>query len=173
MGITIEHNGRELHFIEHDESWSCRSMNMYAKSLKALKAKLDKFDGQARRVNVPVMIVDTHFDGSIKRAEIVMIAKPRDWETDYSAKLPNHRGYGTKPSVWVSEIKGNETSRAKVALDRCLSPSPENIAAVEAARAKFSEAKRIRAEGEAIIAALPRLSIDDLTSRSVVTDDDA
>lgn len=171
MTLKIEHNGRDLTFHEHDESWSCHAMNMRAKSLKALKAKLDKFDGQARRVNVPVMIVGTHGDKA-RRAEIVMIAKPKDWEIDYEAKTSGFEPRPKRPSVWVSSVQGNETKREKVLLDRCLPVSAEVTEALEAAQAKFAEATRIRSEGAAIIAGLARLSIEDLTARSVIEDDD-
>lgn len=171
MALTIEHNGRELTFVEHDESWSCNAMNMRAKSLKALKAKLDKFDGQARRVSVPVLIVG-HNGDQVRRAEIVMLAKPKDWETVYDARDSFTRERPKKPAVWVTSVQGNETKREKVALDRCLPISPEVREALDAAKEKFAEAKRVTEEAKAIVAGLPRLSLDELTAKSVVTDDD-
>lgn len=164
MSLTIEHNGRELKFREDDETWSCWAMNMKAKSLKALKAKLDKFDGQARRVSAPVIVVDPNWHKA-ERADIVMIAKPKDWETaDYSTMEKT-------PSVWINKIKGNQTAREKVRLDRCVEPTMDNMTVIDLAAEKYAAAKAMEAEAKKMLEDLPRISVVDLLEKGAVEDD--
>lgn len=169
MSLTIEHNGRELQFREDDESWSCHAMNMTAKTLKALKAKLDKFDGAARKVSLPVMWMS--FTDRFARADIVMIAKPKDWEINY-----DYSGGSSKrervPSVWLQMIEGNETKRRKEKLSSVVEMTPENMLAIEAINSKRAQIAALTAEAKAMTEALPRLSLDDLAAKSVTKDEE-
>ncbi len=164
MTMTIEHNGRDLTFREDDETWSCREMNMTAKSLKALKSKLDKFDGQARKVSAPVLVID-HW-GKTERAEIVMIAKPKDWEKTYQGSR-----YVGVPSVWVTKVNGNKVERSKQKLENCLAINTENQVILDSVTTKRNEIARLEGEAKALLASIPRITIEELTTRAVGEDD--
>lgn len=164
MPLTLEHNGHTLTFRESDESWSCGPMRMEAKSLKALKAKLDKHDGQARKVTVPVYLVD-HY-GRSKAAQIVMIAKPKDWDRSYAGI-----DSGTRvPSVWVVQTNGNRSERSKVRLDACVAATKDNLTEITMAEEMLAEAKAFEAKARKIIADIPRMTVDDLIAKGAVED---
>lgn len=167
--LTIEHKGRELRFNENDESWSCSEMSMHASSLNALKTKLDKFDAQARKVAIPVARVD-HRGETCDRVTIVTICAPKDWEKNYS--WANGKRNEPSPTVWVTEIDGNKTKRSKVRLNRLVAPDEHNMVAVALAAQKCRDADKLKYEAMAIIAAIPRLSLDDLQTKGAEQETD-
>lgn len=162
MSLTLEHNGYTLTFSEQNEDWSCHEMRLKAASLKALKAKLDKLDSHARRVAVPVIIVDSY--GRFEQATITMIAKRKDWDTDYTSRERS-------PSVWVTKPVGNKTERSKVKLGACVLPSEENRLLVEAAMAKREQAKAMEREAARMLLAIPRVTLEDLVAKEVADDE--
>jgi hypothetical protein len=168
VAITTEHNGRELQLDENTEEWHCNPMRMKAKTLKALKAKLDKFDGQARKVNVPV--VRLGYDG-FKTGHVVMIAKSQDWERDHSFDANRNRVEHRHPSVWVQEMQGNEPRRVKAKLSDLFEAGPETDVMLEAVKRREAMIRTMKAEIADLIAGAPRLTIEQLTARSVTEDE--
>lgn len=170
MSVTIEHNGYELRFWEDDESWSCQALELRASSLKALKAKIGKVEGAARKVSIPVIVLG--HNESVSRGTITMIAKRKDWDIDYTKREGGFRRIEnrTLPTVWVNKVRGNSVERKKVSLSSCIEPTEGNLVLIQAARDKFAEAKRIEDEAKEMLAKIPRLSIEDLEQRGAEED---
>lgn len=160
--IELEYNGRTLTFREDDDDWHCHPLKLHAKSLTALKRKIDKLDGEARRVSFPAMRVD-HY-GKPEAAQIVMIAKQKDWER----KGYNGADYSTRaPTVWILRSKGNQQDRTKVKLDECFEPTESNLATLAEAQKLSEQAKALEEQAKATIASIPRLTLDDITAKDI------
>jgi hypothetical protein len=155
-----DYNGRELVFHEDDDEWHCWALKLKARSIKALKRKIDKLDGEARRVSLPALKLD-HY-GRAVRADIVMIAKPKDWENgDWQRGQPS----GKRPTVWVLVADGNQQKREKTKLDNCIAPTESNYAALKEVDRLRAEANALEEQAKGVIAAIPRLTLDDLTAK--------
>lgn len=142
---------------------------MGASSLKALKAKISKHEGQARKLTMKVLHLN-HDCTNVQPADIVMIAKPRYWETDYENKIAHFGGYGKKPAVWITTLVGNKVERSKVALDRCVLPNEENRVVIESARLKFAQAKSLKEKATDMLKGLPRITVEELTGMAIIED---
>lgn len=162
--ITTEHNGRSLYMTEHDEHWHCSDMDMSASSLKALKAKITKFDGEAAKVSIPVLVMGHNSPPT--PGMIVKICSRDDWEKNYSDRANPY------PSVWITQIDGNKVKRTKKRLDELFARTPENLVAVETAVAKFKDAKRIEQEGRDLLRSLPRMTFEELAALNVTADEE-
>jgi hypothetical protein len=173
--IELEYNGRTLLFREDMDEWSCHEVKLKAKFLSALKRKVDKLDSTARRVSLPVIQLGGGFYAKHGApATVVMIAKRTDWENlrfdekpDKLAGLHDRR----VPTVWLMVPNGNHPpERRKARLDECALPSESVTIALREAEQLKAEAARLSKEADAIIAAIPRVTIDDLTGK--VAEDD-
>lgn len=170
MNPTTEHNGREIQFIEHMDQWVCSEMDMRASSLKALRAKIDKFDNQARKI--AVLAYRLMHDGKMQPLTIVTICKPEDWQRSYESRsLFGGKEPPRKPTVWTTRLEGNKTKREKIELSTCAAASLEAMAEVERADALFAEARRLEKQGKDIIKAIPRMTLEDLQALSVAEDE--
>lgn len=164
--IEIDYNGRTLTFDERDDEWGCWPLKLKAKSLKTLKAKIDKLDGAARRVSMPAIDLDRY--GKASRVDIVLIAKPRDWERrGYSGEAYNQR----VPAVWTLAASGNSQERAKVRLDRLCAVTESNVASIKEAERLNKEARALNEQADAVIAAIPRLTLEELTAKGAEEED--
>lgn len=178
MGDTIEleYNGRTLMFREDMDEWSCHDLKLKSKSLSALKRKVDKLDSTARRVSLPVIQLGSsgYYTRMGEPATVVMIAKRADWENlrydeqpDKLAGLHDRR----VPTVWLMVRDGNHPPvRRKLRLDECALPTESTMISLREAERLKAEAERLSNEAEAIIAAIPRATMDDLIGK--VAEDD-
>jgi len=164
--ITLEYNGRELMFREDDDQWSCHALRLHAKNLTALKRKIDKLDSEARRVSVPAVRLDGHNEGS--RVDVVLIAKPKDWDrAGYSGDAYNQR----VPAVWVLKSGGNQQERVKVSLGGLAHANEETARSLKEVVRLRAESKRLDKEADAVVAAIPRLTLDDLAAKGATEED--
>jgi hypothetical protein len=174
--IELEYNGRELMFREDDDEWYCQALKLKAKSLSSLKRKIDKLDGEARRVSAPVIIVGDrgYYSTEGERAKIVMLAKASDWESlRYDEQPEKLAGLQSRraPTVWVMRQRGNgPAERTKVRLDNCAAPTESTFASLREVERLRGEAKGLAKAADSIIAAIPRLTIDDLKPQGVKED---
>lgn len=167
--IELDYNGRELTFREDLDEWSCQALKLKSKRLSALKRQIDKLDGEARRVSVAAYRVD-HW-GASEPVQIVMLAKANDWESlRYDEKPEKLAGLHNRrvPTVWVMIPNGNHApERRKLRLDECFFQTESNVAAMKEAERIATEIKRLEGERKSIIAAIPRLTVEDLAPHNV------
>lgn len=64
--IETEHNGHHITYSENEDVWRCHALDLDAKTLSALKTKINKIDSESRRVNVEVVYPDRHGFGGKK-----------------------------------------------------------------------------------------------------------
>lgn len=158
--IELDYNGRELAFREDRDEWSCPALKLTSKSLAALKRKIDRLDSEARRVSVSAVRIDSYRQG--QRVDVVLIAKPKDWDrAGYSGEAYNRR----VPAVWVIDRSGNRDERIKVRLDSLAPADVNTFAALKEATRLQQESKRLDEQADAIIAGIILLTLDDLVAR--------
>jgi hypothetical protein len=173
--IEIEYKGHNLTFREMDDEWSCSALKLKSKSLTALKRKLDKLDGETRRVSVAAIRVgeSSYYDKLGTPVQIVMLAKNADWELKRYDEDREQKFFATNgaerrvPTVWIMVADGNQMERKKVRLDSLAFPSESTEAAIREHQRLGAEIKKLEAERESIIKAIPRLTFDDLTPKGV------
>jgi hypothetical protein len=158
--IELDYNGREVTFREDDDEWHCHALKLKAKSLSALKRKIDKLDGEARRVSVPAVRLSRYGQG--ERVDIVLIAKPKDWDREsYYGE-----GYSRRaPAVWVLRADGNEQQRVKVRVDELAPANVDTARQLEEVVRLQAESKRLDEEADKVLAGIIRLTLDDLTAK--------
>jgi hypothetical protein len=171
--IELEYNGREILFREDMDEWTCSALKLKAKSLTALKRKIDNLDGEARRVSMPVIHLGSGYSDP-KPANIVMLAKAKEWESlRYNEQPDNLAGLHNRrvPSVWIMVPNGNHPAeRKKVRLDECARPDESTRLSIKEADKLEAEAKRLNEQAEAIMKAIPRVTLEELTGK--VNEDD-
>lgn len=152
MTIETEHNGRKITYAENQDVWRCWAMNVEAKTLTALKSKLDKIDADARRIDATRAYLLDHHGEKLTPVTVTLIAKPA--EGGFRSREP------LAPAVHITHEGGGK--REKVDLSRLVRPTREAKAAVEAWR----DAKRVRDDANEKVkiaaAAIPRMTLDDL-----------
>jgi hypothetical protein len=172
--IEIEYKGRTLLFREMDDKWSCSALKLDAKSLTALKRKIDKLDGETRRVSVAAVNIGErgYYEKLGATVQIVMLAKNSDWELMRYDERPNF-GFATDsaerrvPTVWIMVANGNQMERKKVRLDSLAFPSDSVQVSIREYKRLGDEIERLEKERESILKAIPRLTFDDLTPKGV------
>jgi hypothetical protein len=173
--IEIEYKGHTLTFREMDDEWSCSTLKLKSKSLTALKRKLDKLDGETRRVSVAAIRVGegSYYDKLGTPVQIVMLAKNVDWELKRYDEDREQKFFATNgaerrvPTVWIMVADGNQMERKKVRLDSLAFPTESTQAAIREHQRLGAEIEKLQAERESILKAIPRLTFDDLTPKGV------
>jgi hypothetical protein len=173
--IEIEYKGRTLLFREDMDEWSCQALKLASKGLTALKRKIDKLDGETRRVSVAAIRVGEagHYDKVGAPVQIVMLAKNSDWELKRYDEDPEQKFFATNgaerrvPTVWIMVADGNQMARKKVRLDSLAFPNESTQAAIQEYERLGEEIQKLKAERESILKAVPRLTFDDLTPKGV------
>lgn len=173
--IEIEYKGHNLTFREIDDEWSCSALKLKSKSLTALKRKLDKLDGETRRVSVAAIRVGEsgYYDKLGTSVQIVMLAKNADWELKRYDEDREQQHFATDsaerrvPTVWIMVADGNQMERKKVRLDSLAFPSESTQAAIREYQRLGQEIEKLEAERKSIVKAIPRLTFDDLTPKGI------
>lgn len=173
--IEIEYKGHTLTFREMNDEWSCSTLKLTTKSLTTLKRKIDKLDGETRRVSVAAIRVgeSSYYDKLGTPVQIVMLAKNADWELKRYNEDPEQKFFATNgaerrvPTVWIMVPNGNQMERKKVRLDSLAFPTESTQAAIQEYARLGAEIKKLETVRESIINAIPRLTFDDLTPKGV------
>jgi hypothetical protein len=144
MRIEVTHNNHQITYAENEDLWRCWNMNVEAKTLSALKTKLNKLDADARRCNVPVIILH-HYGCEADAVGLATLIDGKD--------------------VWVtSKNRRGSVERRKISMDRIVLDTLEHHATIKAASVRRKEGEAITKEADAMVAALPRVTIEDLKS---------
>lgn len=145
--ITTEHNGHQIVYAENEDVWRCWGMDLEAKTLSALKTKMNAADAAARRVgNVRVFIIPS-YSGDIEEGLVTLL------EGDGHAWVV--------PPAGKKEVRGRR-SRAKTEISSLALDTPAAREAIEAwDRAREFSREAAQAERDAK-AAIPRATRADL-----------
>lgn len=135
--IEVKHGDYEITYSENEDVWRCWSMSLEAKTLSALRAKLNKETAKARRIDAPVVVI-SRYEGGI--------------EAEGAATLIADGGR----SVWVT----NGRVRRKYDAPRVVMDTPE---ARELVADVSAEIKRLHVAIEAQRARLLSLPRPDLS----------
>jgi hypothetical protein len=169
--IEIEYNGRTVVFREADDEWGCFELKLKARSLSALKAKINKIDGLARKISCPAIRVEKYGRHLGEPAQIVMLAKGSEWERmAYDEKPELLQGLHNRrvPTVWIMVAEGNQpATRTKVRLDELAPPTESVLASVREYERLGSEIKKLEAAKDSVLKAIPRLTIEDIAPKGV------
>lgn len=145
--ITTEHAGHEITYSENEDVWRCWNLDAEAKTLSALKAKINKHLAEARRIgNVRVWKIEW---GDAPALHVVTLL-----EGDAAA--------------WVSKVNGKTNGRMrdkvreKASLKNLVLDTPENRAAIEAWRALERAAAEASRKARDAKEALPHPTQEDL-----------
>ncbi len=158
MSIETEHNGHKITYAENEDVWRCWALDLDAKTLGALRTKINKIDAEARRVdNVNAIKVNEHGFGSHEPVEIVMVDGDSAWVI--------HR----QQRMWRGQMEP-KLVREKVKLHQLALDLPETVVAFDRlAEARAAERAATLAAREAV-AAIPRVTAAELLARKVPTD---
>jgi hypothetical protein len=173
--VEIEYKGRTITFREMDDEWSCAPLKIKGKSLTAVKRKIDKLDGETRRVSVAAIRIGEsgYYDKVGTPVQIIMLAKRPDWELLRYDERPDVKSFATNsderrvPTVWIMVPDGNEMVRKKVRLDSLAFPAESTQAAIREYERIGAEITKLKKQREAVLKAVPRLTFDDLTPKGV------
>jgi hypothetical protein len=139
---TIKHNEHEVSYHEDDNSWRCPSLSVEASSLAALRAKINKIDADARRINVSVLVRD--YSG---------------WNAAQATLFEGDR------SVWVSQGK----SRRKEAVSGVIFDTPENRAIISEVNKEVARLQAEVKDQQSRLGALPRVTMASLIAAGAET----
>ena len=140
--IEFEHNGYSIRFDERDDKWECYELKVASKSLKAVKAEINKIDADARRL------------------EAVRLIELRSYET----RQMTGTLMAGESSVWcMVKGRGNEAPRReKASLANLVLDTPENRAVIAQAQALARQARELGQARADLLAAIPRVTAEEL-----------
>lgn len=145
--VKTEHNGYEIEFSEHQDLWSCRSLELSDKSLKRLRTKINQVSAQARRLDTIPLLSVTSYNDKVSPVTGVLI--------DSDGKNVWCLG-----SRWGGTVKGNAPpERFKVDATSLVHDTPEHRQIVVEAKNIEREADGLRAKARAMLEALPRIDL--------------
>ena len=153
--IRIEYHDHQIAYREEKDVWVCRVLSMEASSLAALKAKIDKFDADLRRLpGVPVLFIGSHISPGPSFEE---------WGATLLAE-------GEK-EVWLAKTKRKGTpAETKVREKRSLSglvlDTPENRQALEEAHETYRRGAELQTQARAMQDMIPRVTATELRTVS-------
>lgn len=142
--IKTEHAGYEIVYSENGDLWRCWNLEVEAKTLSALKTKINQCLAEARRVD-----------------------NVRVWKLDWSGgpKLYAVTLLDGEAHAWVSPVdsldrKGKTRERAD--FDKLILDTPENRAAIEAWRALERASRAAAIAASEARDAIPRVTVEAL-----------
>jgi hypothetical protein len=121
MSLETTHHDIKVEYSVDDDLWVCWSMELKAKTLKALKLKMDKVLNVERRIdNLAIFVMGDGWGNNYKITRGVATLFDRGGSSK------------TMRSVWVNLIKGNQTERSKKDIESVWLDTPENRARCQA-----------------------------------------
>lgn len=156
--ITTEHSGHEIVYSENEDVWRCWNLDAEAKTLSALKTKINKHLNEARRLdNVRVWKLD--WGGTPELYGVTLL------EGDGAA--------------WVAKVapganKGRrEKVREKALLKDLVLDTAKNRAAIEMWRSLEFVARTAQQKASDAKAAIARVTVGDLRAATAKAEDAA
>ena len=144
MTIETTHNGKRITYGENSDDWSCGEYDLTAKTLSALKAKINDFDAKERKLGKNgVTLLKVGGYRIMSNKEIFQRVRATLLDKDIEPGS-NHA------CVWITHLDGQ---REKVILHSLIIDTPENIATL-------TEADRLKKEGAATIKRAEKMEAD-------------
>ena len=153
--IETEHNGYVIAYAENQDVWRCWGLELEAKTLSALKNKINKVSSDARRLDNVEAIDLSETWGKPKPVKIVMLAG-----VDYMKKP---QAWIIKTAINPSRFRGEKDQRQKVALENLVLDTPENQKLLSAYLTKQEAVRAAQEEANKAKAAIPRVTLADLS----------
>lgn len=129
--IETEHKDYKIRYSENEDVWRCWELDLEAKTLSALKAKINQIDAAGRKLDRVSVYV---FGGYGLPKEAIALS------------------WAGKGKLWILEGK----RRSQEPCDRISRVTPEITAAIKQAGQLQSQAQEIRKQADSILAAIPR-----------------
>lgn len=156
--ITTEHAGHEIVYSENEDVWRCWNLDAEAKTLSALRTKINKHLAEARRVD-NVRVWKMEWSGGPKLCAVTLLEGD---EHAWISQLASEAGKGRREKV-----------REKAALDSLILDTPENRAAMEAWRALEAAAREAQSAAYKAKEALPRATVEALKAAGTKSEEAA
>lgn len=155
MSIEIMHNNNIVRYDESSDEWCCSTLGIKAKTLSALKKKLNEFDAIERKLgkNGVVMLHLGHYRYHSKKGDPVR------------ATMLDKEDVDKYPCVWVTHV--NSKDREKVGLCNLIPNTSENIAILEEALKLETEAKALTDKADKMRRDIKRLSVAEIKAMAL------
>lgn len=166
--ITTEHNGHMIRYSENEDKWTCWAMSVEAKTLSALKTKLNKLDADSRRVNVTAIKLSYHTDPESAHEVTVTVIEPQReaekprWGSTTPPAPPEREAWVTYQTSKYRGVDKPDMKREKVELKRLLPATPEVRAMLKKARDMSAAIKAAQDELKRYVETIPRYTAEDL-----------
>jgi hypothetical protein len=163
--IQVDHKGYVITYAENEDVWRCWALDgIEAKTLSAMRGKIDKIDADGRRVsNIRAWRLPSTADyGGPEPVVIVMLVE--DDEKPRYGEPPGPRAWVLHVDRTTWEIsKGRAKSREKVALLSLAAHSPEAQAAIDLWLAAVDDLRAAKAKADAALKAVPRMTLEQVS----------
>lgn len=154
--ITTTHNDRPIHYDETNDEWQCPAVDVKAKTLSALKTKINDFDAKERKLGTGVVLIK--IDGYRFRSSKEIAPKVRATMLDKEA-TENHA------AVWISHLSDGQ--REKTGIHALALDTPENIAILTEADRIEKQAAADNKRAEKMRADIKRITVDELKAMAL------
>lgn len=135
----VKHNGYDIRYREDENLWSCHTLDLEARSLKALRQKINEIDAVQRRVDHVKAIKVDRWSGNGRPCVVTLIHDDGE--------------------CWITEhARGAYKSRSKVSFNDLVLDNEENRAALVVVKAAKAAAERASKHVETLTKALPRVT---------------
>lgn len=155
--IQTEHNGHAIKYDEGTDIWLCNGIDANAKTLTALKAKINDFDAKERKLGKDGVLL-LKIDGYRYSNDLVQKVRATMLDKDIN---PGDN-YAT---VWISHL--SDKQREKVGLHILCLDTPENLAALAEADRLEKEGAALMKKGEKVRADIPRVTVEQIKAMAL------
>lgn len=163
MGIKTEYRGYEIRYSENEDAWRCDVVKDSKASLSKMKQAIDRMHLKMRKeAATDSAILRIHNGFSLTACSIVEYLGEKWSRGGYgSAREPKFEGHRV---AVVAERDGREkAARSEERLENLVKLGPEADAAIEKAKTSLKKVREAEEIYRADIAAIPRLTIQDIS----------
>lgn len=156
MTIETTHNDHPIRYDESGDEWHCPAMDLKAKTLSALKAKINDFDAKERKLGNGVVLI--HINGYRFRSKTEIAPKVK-------ATMLDKGDLEKYPCVWISHLDTKQ--REKVGLHSLALDTRENYAALAEADRLEKEAAVMTKRAEKMRAEIKRITVEEIKAMAL------
>lgn len=161
--MKTEYRGHVISYSENSDEWWCSDIGYSNVSMAKVKARIDAVYLKLRKESaVPCYEIGSYGSGRDLLTEATVIEYLKEiWEgggwDSKPRRLTNH-----KVAVVAQREGSTRASRRETELSRLAKATPETLAAADVARERYAEYLAAQKAYEAAVAAIPRLTIEDV-----------
>ena len=156
MTIETNHNDHPIRYDETADEWTCPAMDLKAKTLSALKAKINDFDAKERKLGNGVVLI--HVNG-------YRYSSQKDIAPKVRATMLDKGDLDKYPAVWTSHVYTKQ--REKVGLHALALDTPENVATLHEADRIEKEAALMVNKAVKMRADIKRVTVEEIKAMSL------